>query len=542
MGQYLSSPVTEKDTLEGSTDDLSYGISAHQGWRKNMEDAHIAHHISKDTYLFGIFDGHGGPEVAKFCSMYIREELERSGEFKAGEYEGSLVHVFHRMDDLMRSAEGFSQLESIRKSLDKASATEDEEGDDTYSMLRKLAGCTAVVALLKGRRLFVANAGDSRAVLARRGVAVPLSHDHKPSAAGERARIMAAGGFVSEVGGITRVNGNLNLSRAIGDLRYKANPALEAKDQIITAQPDLCVEALVPGDRFMVLACDGIWDVMSNQQVVDFVGARLDEGLTPTQAASELLNACVASDPRETRGIGCDNMTASVVVFKGLDEEGADFVTVDNEREESSTVLEVEIKDYPGLLRIIAWVLNGLDLVAENAVVSTDAEGIAHNTFWLTSLSGNKLKDKTAEMLADQVRDYLMYCTHQSDVKAATEFTSGPITISNSEDKEHSVIHVREDNPSPGFLLEVASALTGLNTQIQQGVIQGTGNCENKDTSLGCDARLFKFWVKSSTGEKLNYEQASALLFTLNVVLGNYLNPLTPPDAALEATNNTSTA
>ncbi|KAL6774085.1 hypothetical protein ACKKBG_A23710 [Auxenochlorella protothecoides x Auxenochlorella symbiontica] len=379
MGQYLSSPVTEKDTLEGSTDDLSYGISAHQGWRKNMEDAHIAHHISKDTYLFGIFDGHGGPEVAKFCSMYIREELERSGEFKAGEYEGSLVHVFHRMDDLMRSAEGFSQLESIRKSLDKASATEDEEGDDTYSMLRKLvslqrmqnsaaaaaaaaagtangraaplesgsgtnvadpgapaprplpgveatvqAGCTAVVALLKGRRLFVANAGDSRAVLARRGVAVPLSHDHKPSAAGERARIMAAGGFVSEVGGITRVNGNLNLSRAIGDLRYKANPALEAKDQIITAQPDLCVEALVPGDRFMVLACDGIWDVMSNQQVVDFVGARLDEGLTPTQAASELLNACVASDPRETRGIGCDNMTASVVVFKGLDEEGAE--------------------------------------------------------------------------------------------------------------------------------------------------------------------------------------------------------------------------
>lgn len=59
FSQYLSSPVTEKDTLEGSTDDLSYGISAHQGWRKNMEDAHIAHHISKDTYLFGIFDGHG---------------------------------------------------------------------------------------------------------------------------------------------------------------------------------------------------------------------------------------------------------------------------------------------------------------------------------------------------------------------------------------------------------------------------------------------------------------------------------------------------
>ncbi len=66
-------------------------------------------------------------------------------------------------------------------------------------------------------------AGDSRAVLCRGATALALSEDHKPSHASERARIMAAGGFLSEIGGITRVNGNLNLSRAIGDLRYKMN-------------------------------------------------------------------------------------------------------------------------------------------------------------------------------------------------------------------------------------------------------------------------------------------------------------------------------
>lgn len=85
------------------------------------------------------------------------------------------------------------------------------------------AGCTAVVALLHGNKLFIANAGDSRAVLCRDGKAFPLSEDHKPSQARERERIVAAGGFLSEIGGMCRVNGNLNLSRAIGDLKYKNN-------------------------------------------------------------------------------------------------------------------------------------------------------------------------------------------------------------------------------------------------------------------------------------------------------------------------------
>lgn len=243
--------------------------------------------------------------------------------------------VFHRMDDLMRSAEGATELESIRRSVEK-DASGAGPGDDTYAVLRRLmalqrlqqgggegpaepviqAGCTAVVALVRGRKLFVANAGDSRAVLCRRGEAVALSVDHKPSTAEERARIQAAGGFVSDVGGITRVNGNLNLSRAIGDLRYKANASLLAKDQIISAEPDVRVVELCEDDAFAVLACDGIWDVMDNQTVVGFVSERLRKGLAPADAAAQLLDACMAADPREARGIGCDNMTASVIVFK----------------------------------------------------------------------------------------------------------------------------------------------------------------------------------------------------------------------------------
>lgn len=72
---------------------------------------------------------------------------------------------------------------------------------------------------------------------------------------------------------------------------------------------------LQPSDTFFLLACDGVWDVMTNQEAVDFVGARLASGANPTDAACALLDACLADDPKEARGVGCDNMTAIVILL-----------------------------------------------------------------------------------------------------------------------------------------------------------------------------------------------------------------------------------
>lgn len=99
------------------------------------------------------------------------------------------------------------------------------------------AGCTAICAVISGRTLTVANAGDSRAVLCRAGgIVEPLSFDHKPTQDREMIRIIAAGGFVNQFG---RVNGNLNLSRSIGDLKYKQVPGIPPSGQMITAEPDI---------------------------------------------------------------------------------------------------------------------------------------------------------------------------------------------------------------------------------------------------------------------------------------------------------------
>lgn len=172
------------------------------------------------------------------------------------------------------------------------------------------AGCTSVVVVMINRTLYVANAGDSRAVLCRAGgIAEPLSFDHKPSQERESERIEKAGGFVNQFG---RVNGNLNLSRSIGDLKYKQTAGLPPKDQMITAEPDVVQATLEKDDEFIVIGCDGIWDCLTNEQAVDYVRTRIDSKPV-TEIAIEMLDDIISKDPRQSQGIGGDNMTCLIV-------------------------------------------------------------------------------------------------------------------------------------------------------------------------------------------------------------------------------------
>lgn len=156
----------------------------------------------------------------------------------------------------------------------------------------------------------MANAGDSRAVLCRaNGVVQPLSFDHKPQQDREMLRITRAGGFVNQFG---RINGNLNLSRSVGDLKYKQVPGIPPPDQMITAEPDIMQTALHSDDEFIILGCDGIWDCLSNESAVEYVRKRIDER-SPTEIGKEMLDEIISVDPRVTQGIGGDNMTVMII-------------------------------------------------------------------------------------------------------------------------------------------------------------------------------------------------------------------------------------
>ena len=110
-----------------------------------------------------------------------------------------------------------------------------------------------LVKLLRGHHLPGQQGDGERRVLASKGVAVALSEDHKPQLPTELARIEKAGGWVMPQG---RINGNLNLSRALGDLKYKGDGRLSRAEQLITAEPDLTSHTLETGDEFVVLACE----------------------------------------------------------------------------------------------------------------------------------------------------------------------------------------------------------------------------------------------------------------------------------------------
>jgi protein phosphatase 2C family protein 2/3 len=177
---------------------------------------------------------------------------------------------------------------------------------------RDPSGCTAVAALIThDKKLIVANAGDSRSVISVAGEVKPMSYDHKPQSEVEKARISAAGGYV-EYG---RVNGNLALSRALGDFEYKKNPSLSPEAQIITANPDIIEHSLTDEDEFLVIACDGIWDCLSSQQVVDVVRRKVCEGVQLGEIAEQICDLCLAPDTTSGAGIGCDNMTILVVAI-----------------------------------------------------------------------------------------------------------------------------------------------------------------------------------------------------------------------------------
>lgn len=302
-------PIVEKESSDGSDDvlGLSWGVSCMQGWRSKMEDAHLAIPSLdgrgwEDTALFAVMDGHGGPEVANFCSQHMPDCVT---EGWSTDVEGSLRTAFLSMDEMLRDP--------------PASST----GYGCRSFRPHSSGCTAVACCIRSDEIVVANAGDSRAVLCRGGQAFPLSEDHKPNLPVETDRIHKAGGYVEQelspgCETVYRVNGDLALSRAIGDLDYKTNELLDAGSQIISAVPDVKTFRRQAYDEFLVIACDGVWEVLSNEEVVEFVQKRLRSSSTQAPLSAiveELLDYIVSPNPSQTRGLGGDNMTAILVVF-----------------------------------------------------------------------------------------------------------------------------------------------------------------------------------------------------------------------------------
>jgi serine/threonine protein phosphatase PrpC len=261
-------PPKEQNLKKNCTSVYDFGIAWDQNYkhRRRMEDTHYVEDCytgNASTGFFAVYDGHGGKEAAHFCSQELHKILQKELE--------------------KRECVDFStNIDNVLKSLQQAYLLTDESMQKVVPVHH---GCTAVTCLVSGslqdnsRVLFVANAGDSKAVLCRDKQAILLTKDHKASDSSEADRIIKTGGFI--ING--RVNGQILITRSLGDHIMK---------EFIIGEPFLRFEKLTEADTYLIIASDGLWDVMSEQQAVDFLLANAN--CSASELSKKLLQKAVA--------------------------------------------------------------------------------------------------------------------------------------------------------------------------------------------------------------------------------------------------------
>lgn len=233
----MTARADEEETVVEERRDGVYGVCCRRGKRRAllMEDRFSAVvDVDGDAKkgFFGVFDGHGGAKAAEFAAKRLSKNIldEVTGINAVG------------VEDAVRDGYLKTDAEFLKQ--------DDARGGGTCS----------VTALIRGGNLVVSNSGDCRAVMSRGGVAEALTSDHRPSRKDEKERIEAMGGYVDCRHGVWRIQGSLAVSRAIGDGHLK---------QWVIAEPETRIHKIESNCELLILASDGLWDKVTNQEAVD---------------------------------------------------------------------------------------------------------------------------------------------------------------------------------------------------------------------------------------------------------------------------------
>ncbi|CAF0906850.1 unnamed protein product [Adineta steineri] len=289
---FLDKPKLEKILERSST----YGFAAMQGWRSSMEDVH-KHLVSLDNYswklwsYFAIFDGHNGIDTAKNASDQLDAHLLNAlNHMLEKQYHGKItsdtpIHSSHLDFNLLNAA-----IKQTYFKLDK----------DLRSVVKDDSGCVCITCLIGPEKIYLINIGDSRAIIiSNNGQVLAHTEDHKPDDPAEQERIHEAGGKISKssTGDVLRVENQLAMTRVLGDFAMDKH--------IVPPMADIVEYPRNLLASFIILACDGIWDVMTNEEVATFVIHRASTNKLE-EIVSQLLDECI-------RRRSTDNMSVYIV-------------------------------------------------------------------------------------------------------------------------------------------------------------------------------------------------------------------------------------
>jgi len=294
-------PDKEKHTQSFEGEFFTAASTTMCGWRAENQDAHIVH-TGNEYSIFAVFDGHGGCFVSKTATEQL-EDVCSAHSISSDSSDEDFTKMMYALDQTI---------------LEKLGTGAREEGT------------TAVLGFLfppgeDGKHTLKAvNVGDSRIVCSIADE-ISCTKDHRPNDPKEVERINAAGGTVDngrvKCGDAEKRGNHLGLSRALGDFLYKGNKEKGPSEQVIVATPDVYTFKLSPND-FFIVACDGIWDVLSNEEVV----TSSKQGITDDDLSKRVEMICDECLGDNMMLKGSDNITIMIVNLKGTGDAGAEQV------------------------------------------------------------------------------------------------------------------------------------------------------------------------------------------------------------------------
>jgi serine/threonine protein phosphatase PrpC len=307
------------------------GASQMPGFRVKMEDA-LSLHAWDQQLLVGVCDGHSDDaQVSQLVAQQVRDVylthftepnvwidtcLELDQQVRAAGIKGGSTAVWALVNESTVTVVNvgdcrcilIQQAESLEEKMEKMSLKQDaEESKESES-----------------------SSGDKTTPTISSIVVMPLSTDHKPDLESEKTRIEQAGlkvfeeNFTNEQGlkvtlakiALTE-SLNMAVSRSFGDFEYKAKPGLDTAEQAVTALPEVIVHARSPQDMYLLMACDGIWDVMTNEEVADFVAAKVDQAVANDETnvlsgvSYQLLEECLQRGSKDNLSVVLVALTAT---------------------------------------------------------------------------------------------------------------------------------------------------------------------------------------------------------------------------------------
>ena len=299
----LKKTTTSSSLSSDSKSDVTYRVGVAEDtnlkFRRSMEDVHtyVKNFASRlDWGYFAIFDGHAGSQASEWCGSHLHTMIEKDIlEDESKDIREILNDSFVQIDKQINSKlEGNSGCTAavcvLRWELPDSNSTHNDSHNGTNNS-KDIDNEYPIALSQHKRKLYTANVGDSRIVLFRNGNSIRLTYDHKASDILEMQRVEAAGGLIMK----SRVNGMLAVTRSLGDKFF---------DTLVIGNPFTTSVEITTEDEFLIIACDGLWDVIDDQEACELI-QDIDD---PNEAANTLVKYALNNGTT-------DNITVMVVML-----------------------------------------------------------------------------------------------------------------------------------------------------------------------------------------------------------------------------------